>query len=83
MLEAGAGGAPKDAAEAGRWYRKAAEAGDAAGMAALGGAYENGAGDVAKDMAEAARWYQKAAELGNETAKAALVRLSPPGAKSP
>jgi TPR repeat protein len=53
-------GVTKDAAEAARWYQKAADAGDALGMVNLGSMYENGTG-VTKDAAEAARWYRKAA----------------------
>jgi uncharacterized protein len=50
--------------EAARWYRTAADAGYAAGMANLGNMYENGKG-VAKDEAEAVRWFRKAADAGN------------------
>jgi TPR repeat protein len=74
MYEDGAG-VSKDLAEAARWYRKAADAGDARGMNNLGGMYEYGAG-VSKNVAEAVRWYRKAADLGDEYAKAALKRFS-------
>ena len=43
-----------------RWYRKAAEAGNASAMNNLGYAYEHGEG-VAEDQAEAVRWYRMAA----------------------
>jgi TPR repeat protein len=56
-----AGGAD---AEAVALYRKAADAGDAVGMADLGLMYENGTG-VSKDAAEAARWYRKAVDAGD------------------
>ena len=47
-----------------RWYRRASELGDAAGMNALGAAYAGGKG-VAKDETEAVNWYRKAAGLGD------------------
>jgi len=46
------------------WYRKAAEAGDARGMANLGVMYANGRG-VPQDDAQAVNWYRKAAEAGD------------------
>jgi TonB family protein len=60
---AGGLGAAKDEVEAVRWYRKAAEAGNALGMLNLGVSYEYGRG-VGKDESEAVRWYRKAAEAG-------------------
>ena len=65
MYERGAGGLAKDEAEAVRWYKKAAEQGDAIGQANLGLMYERGAGGLTKDEAEAVRWYKKAAEQGD------------------
>jgi TPR repeat protein len=62
--ENGQGGLPKDDSEAVKWYRKAAEQGDADGQNDLGRMYYNGRG-VAKDEAEAVKWYQKAAEQGH------------------
>jgi hypothetical protein len=56
----------KDYAEAMRWYRKAADQGDAAAQANIGLLYRNGWG-VAQDYAEAMRWYRKAADQGNTT----------------
>ena len=53
----------KDAAEAVRWYRKAAEQGRADAQFNLGNMYSAGRG-VLKDDAEAVRWYRKAAEQG-------------------
>ena len=47
-------GVARDEAEAARWYRKGAEAGDLKAMANLGWMYRNGRG-VAKDEAEAAK----------------------------
>jgi WD40 repeat protein len=60
-------GTAKDAAEAARWYRKAADLGDATSMRNLAELYETGAG-VAKDPAEALRWR-----------RAAKAPASPPG----
>ncbi len=57
-----------DNVEAVKWYRKAAEQGNATAQNNLGVCYENGDG-VAKDMKEAVKWYQKAAEQGNADAQ--------------
>jgi TPR repeat protein len=46
-----------------RWYRKAADQGNADAQNNLGVAYYNGKG-VAQDYALAARWYRKAADQG-------------------
>ena len=54
-------GCPKDYAEAVKWYRKAAEQGDAEAQFNLGLMYADGEG-VPKDYAEAVKWYRKAAE---------------------
>jgi hypothetical protein len=51
-----------------RWYRKAADQGNANAQYNLGVAYDNGEG-VLKDEAEAVRWYRKAAEQGNSLAQ--------------
>ena len=51
-----------------RWYRKAAEEGDAECQFRLGEALAAGWG-VAQDYAEAARWFLKAAEQGHPTAQ--------------
>lgn len=59
-------------AEALTWYRKAAEAGDAQGMANVGSMYFNGRG-VEKDEREAARWLRKAMEAGDTSATALLA----------
>ena len=53
----------KDYREALRWFRKAAEQGDAEAQHYLGFMYEEGRG-VAQDGREAVRWYHKAAEQG-------------------
>ena len=61
----------KDEAEAVRWYRMAAEQGDASAQYNLGIRYDNGRG-VLKDEAEAVRWYRMAAEQGHADAQAIL-----------
>ena len=68
-------GVKQDHAEAVRWYRKAAEQGDADAQCMLGVAYENGRG-VKQDASEAVWWYRKAAEQGLVNVVAALKRLS-------
>jgi TPR repeat protein len=57
-----------DYAEAMRWYRKAADQGNAAAQTNIGYLYYRGWG-VAQDYAEAMRWYRKAADQGNATAQ--------------
>jgi TPR repeat protein len=64
-------GVPKDNTEAVKWYRKAAEQGDAKAQGLLGSAYAKGRG-VSKDNAEAAKWYRKAAEQGDADAQSLL-----------
>jgi TPR repeat protein len=59
---------PADAAEAVRWYRKAAEQGHANAQADLAYAYAEGKG-VGVDQAEAAKWFRKAAEQGQSVAQ--------------
>jgi hypothetical protein len=51
-----------------RWYRKAADQGDADAQNNLGAMYGNGEG-VAKDDAEAVKWFRKAADQGNASAQ--------------
>jgi hypothetical protein len=60
-------GVAKDEAEAVRWYRRAAEAGNTDAMTNLGFMYRDGRG-IAKDEVEAVRWYRRAAEAGNTNA---------------
>jgi TPR repeat protein len=57
--------------EAVKWYRLAAEQGDAGAQLSLGVMYDNGEG-VAKDDAEAVKWYRLAAEQGNASAQSNL-----------
>eukprot|EP00729_Bicosta_minor_P008540 gene8540-biopygen22933 len=56
-------GVEQDHVEAGKWFRKAAEAGFANGQCNLGTMYDKGKG-VAQDHVEAAKWFRKAAEAG-------------------
>ena len=55
--------------EAVRWYRKAADQGDADAQGKLGVTYQQGRG-VAQSDVEAVRWWQKAADQGNAGAQA-------------
>jgi TPR repeat protein len=64
---------PHDYAEAVRWYRKAAEQGDAAAQDALGFMSGKGQG-VSQDYAEAALWYRKAAEQGDVKAQSSSAK---------
>jgi len=63
-----------DNGEAVRWFRAAADAGNAAAMYNLGLAYENGTG-VFLNREEAIAWYRRAATAGNAEARASLQRL--------
>ena len=54
--------------EAARWYRKAAEQGDADAQYNLGFSYNLGLG-VSQDYTEAVKWYRKAAEQGHADAQ--------------
>ena len=54
-----------------KWYRKAAEQGDADAQNSLGYYYERGEG-VAKDLGKAIEWYRKSADNGNELAQCNL-----------
>ena len=75
-------GVTKDDVEAVKWYRKAAEQGNALAQANLGILFETGRG-VPKDDVEAAVWYRKAAEQGNTFAQANLRVLLESGRKAP
>ncbi len=54
--------------EAVKWYRKAAEQGDADAQYQLGKCYDYGRG-VTQDFTEAVKWYRKAAEQGDADAQ--------------
>jgi hypothetical protein len=62
---------PKDIAQAVKWFRKAADQGNAGAQNNLGVKYDNGQG-VPKDYAEAVKWYRMAAEQGNTIAQVNL-----------
>src|ERR1039457_2893112 len=47
------------------WFRKAIEAGAAAGMSNLGFMYEYGRGGLPQDDAQAVNWYRKASAAGS------------------
>ena len=64
-------GVAQDYAEAVKWYRLAAEQGDASAQSKLGAMYANGQG-VAQDYAEAVKWYRRAAEQGVAIAQTIL-----------
>jgi TPR repeat protein len=64
----------KDYVEAMRWYRKAADQGNAIAQTNIGWLYEKGQG-VALDYAEAMRWFRKAADQGNADAQSAIGSL--------
>ena len=64
-------GVPLDYAEAVRWYRRAAEQGQAAAQVRLAKMYDEGKG-VTQDYAESARWCRAAADQGNEEAQIVL-----------
>jgi hypothetical protein len=74
--QAGAGGFDADPAEAMRWYRAAADQGDARGLTAVGSLYMMGAG-VKRSSAEALVWFRKGADQGSAGAQnnIALVYL--------
>jgi len=61
-------GVPQDDQEAVRWWRLAAEQGDAAAQFNLGVSYDQGRG-VPQDYGEAVRWYRLAAEQGDAYAQ--------------
>ena len=67
-------GQPQDHAEAVRWFRLAAEQGEAFAQHNLGFTYVNGRG-VPQDDAEAVRWFRLAAEQGHARAQHSLGRM--------
>jgi tetratricopeptide (TPR) repeat protein len=62
-------GVRKDMGEAAKWWRKAAEQGDAMGQSILGDYY-----DVCQNKTEAIKWWRKAAEQGDANAKQNLEK---------
>lgn len=61
----------KDFEKAAKWFRKAADAGNAIAQYNLGNLYYNGEG-VEKDFVEAAKWFRLAADAGNANAQTAM-----------
>ena len=59
---------PQNYAEAVKWYRLAADQGDASAQYNLGVMYANGQG-VPQNHAEAVKWYRLAADQGNASAQ--------------
>ena len=76
MYSAGKG-AVQNPLEAGRWWRKAADAGNADAMDRMGSLYFNGIRGygVERDVAEGVRWFRKGADLGNTTSMFKLGRM--------
>jgi uncharacterized protein len=68
-------GVEKNAAEAIRWFQKAAAQGYVYAMIVIGRLYRYGAPGVEKNAAEAIRWFQKAAAQDSPTAKAKLGEM--------
>ena len=67
-------GTAKDFVQAAFWYRKAAEAGNTAGMVSLGYIYQRGYG-VELDSQQAVSWYRQAADKGDPRGMNALAWL--------
>ena len=67
-------GVPQDAAEAVRWFRRAAGQGHAEAQFSLGFMYHTGEG-VKQDFAEAVRWSRLGAEQGQAFAQYVLGRM--------
>ena len=67
-------GVPQDYKEAVKWWRKAAEQGDAEAQSNLGEMYYKGEG-VPQDYKEAIKWFRKAAEQGHTWAQYNLTKL--------
>ena len=67
-------GVTQDYAEALKWYRKAADRGNAGAQYNLGITHYNGRG-VPQDYDEALKWFRKAAERGNMLAQYNLASM--------
>jgi TPR repeat protein len=74
LLYDGGSGVTENHAEAAKWYRKAADQGDALAQYRLGYLYDSGSG-VTENHAEAAKWYRMAADQGNDLAQYSLGLL--------
>jgi TPR repeat protein len=71
IMYANGNGVPENDAEAIKWYRKAADQGDADAQYNLGNWYANGRGVPENDV-EAVKWYRKAADQGHAKAQSNL-----------
>ena len=71
-------GLRENEAEAVRWYRRAAEAGEKTAMMMLGWHYQNDR-SASQASAQAIRWYRRAAGLGNAQSALRLARLRAQG----
>jgi TPR repeat protein/tRNA A-37 threonylcarbamoyl transferase component Bud32 len=76
-------GVPRDLAEAAKWYRKAAERGDAKSQWELSRLLESGEGGVGKDLAAAVGWTRKAADQGHAGAQNRLGNVYEDGEVGP
>ncbi|NOU35444.1 MAG: hypothetical protein HOO88_01515 [Kiritimatiellaceae bacterium] len=65
-------GVPYDAKESAKWYRLAAEQGDAEAQYRLGRGYDTGTDGFPLDEKEANKWYRQAAEQGHADAQCFL-----------
>jgi hypothetical protein len=70
---------PQDGADvytaATKWFRKAAEQGNADAQRTLGHCYKNGGEGVPQSYADAAKWFRKAAEQGDAPAQSCIGAL--------
>jgi TPR repeat protein len=67
-------GVPRDYSEVAKWYRQAADQGDADSQNNLGLMYDSGQG-VPQDFTEAVKWYREAADQGYASAQSNLGRM--------
>ncbi len=65
-------GVGQDWTEAGKWYRYAAEHGDANAQASLGLMFESGQGGLPHDKVQAYKWFLLSADQGNAEGSAAM-----------
>ncbi|HXJ42486.1 MAG TPA: tetratricopeptide repeat protein [Bryobacteraceae bacterium] len=68
-------GVKENAAEAAKWFRKAADQGHAEAQLILGLLYAKGDGGLHQDIPEAAKWLRKAADQGDRQAQYSLGAL--------
>lgn len=68
-------GLPRDLVEAAKWYKKAADVNDMAGLYNVGWFYRDGAGDIPQDYVKAKYWFERSAQHGNTSAMVELASL--------